>query len=303
MPLIRVNLQDTGLALHDSPAPALPALRRAAMRGDGPVIVMVHGFKFRPGDGLDCPHEHIFSFGGHPCRKAKSWPKGLGIGAEQDTLGVAYGWNAKGMIWTAYAQAAEAGAGLARTIRELRRAAPHRPVHAIAHSLGARVVLQALRHLEPGDVTRVISLNGAEFRGAAQEALGAPAGRTAELIAVTARENAGVDLLFERLVAPAQRGDRAMGWGLAEAPGRVMLRLDRAGVSAHLARLGFPLAPHRRLFCHWSPYLREGTMALYAALMRQPDRLPLEALRIAEPDGDRVAMPSLPLPMGSNAPS
>lgn len=264
---------------------------------------MVHGFKFRPGDGLDCPHEHIFSFGGHPCRKAKSWPRGLGIGAGGDTLGLAFGWNAKGMIWSAYRRAAEAGAALARGIREVRAAAPDRPVHAIAHSLGARVIFQALHHLQPGDLTRIITLNGAEFRASAEAALCSGAGRKAELIAVTARENAGVDLVFERLVAPARRGDRAMGWGIGAAPGRVMLRLDSAGMAEHLARLGFPLAPHRRLFCHWSPYLREGTMALYAGLMHRPQALPLEALRYTQADDGRAHLPALPLPMGSNAPS
>ena len=303
MPVLRVNQQATDLRLHRSPAAALPAIRRAAQSGDGPAIVMLHGFKFRPGTARDCPHEHIFSFNDNPCPKALSWPRALGLERRCNGLGLAFGWDAKGLIWNAYARAAGAGAALARAIREIRRAAPDREVHAIAHSLGARVVLQALHHLEPGDLGRIITLNGAEFRAAAEAALDSPAGRAAELIAVSARENAVADLIFERMVAPERRGDRAMGWGLEEAQGRMMLRLDRPGMTEHLARLGFPLAPVPRRFCHWSPYLRDGAMPFYAALMRQRAMLPLEALRPRDALPERAAQPALPLPMGSNAPS
>ena len=308
MPLIRVNQQDDGLALHRSPAPALAALRHAARQGGGaqnaPVIVMVHGFKFRPGDAADCPHTHIFAPEDAQCWKAVSWPRALGLSEERgdDALGIAFGWHSKGMIWNAYGAAARAGEDLARAIRAVRAAAPGRPVHAIAHSLGARVVLQALPHLAAGDLGRIIALNPAEFRSPAEAALATPAGRAAELIAVTGRENAVYDLMLERLVQPERRGDRALGWGLPEGPGRLMLRLDRPAVVAHLDRLGFPLAPRRRLMCHWSPYLREGAMTLYAALMRQAQRLPLEALAVPERQTVRPD-PAPGLPWGSGAPS
>ena len=49
----------------------------------------------------------------------------------------------------------------------LRRIAPHRPVRAIAHSLGARVVLSALPHLTAGDLDRAVLLSPAEFAGPA----------------------------------------------------------------------------------------------------------------------------------------
>jgi len=293
MPVIRVNQRDEGLELHRSPAPALAALRRAAQGGDGPVIVMVHGFKFRPGDSGHCPHEHIFAPRDVGCWKGRSWPRALRLSEDgiPDALGLAFGWDSKAMIWTAYERAAGAGRALAQAIRAIRAAAPGREVHAICHSLGARVVLQALPHLDAGDLGRIIALNPAEFRTEALAALDSPAGSAAELIAVTGRENAGYDLLLERLVPAARRGDRALGWGLppeAEAGGRrLLLRLDRPGVAAHLERLGFPLAPRRRIMCHWSPYLRDGAMALYAALLHEARRLPLEALR--PPEGVRPA--------------
>lgn len=304
MSVIRVNQREEELALHRSPAPALAALRHAARGGDGPVIVMVHGFKFRPGSAGACPHEHVFSLRDAACRKGLSWPRALGLAREEDgALGLAFGWDSKGMIWNAYSRAAQAGQALALAIRTLRAAAPHREVHAIAHSLGARVVLQALPHLAAGDLGRIVALNAAEFRSPAETALSTPAGRAAELIAVTGRENAGYDMMLERLVAPEARGDRALGWGLPPGPGRLMLRLDRPAVAAHLERLGFPLASRRRRMCHWSPYLRGGAMTLYAALMRQARSLPLEALHVPETAPRARGNATEPLPWGWKAPS
>lgn len=299
MPLIRVNDIEGELRLHESGGAPLPHLAEAARRGDGPVIVMVHGFKFRPYAGRDCPHSHIFGLEDGPCWKARSWPRALGFGAaaRDEGLALAFGWNSRGMIWDVYRRAEVTGAALARLIAVLRRAAPWRPVHAICHSLGVRVVLQALAHLAPGDIGRIIALNGAEFAGAAQSALACGAGQGAEIVAVTGRENASYELMLERFVAPARRGDRAMGRGLAEEGVRqVMLRLDRAAVRARLAALGFPLGDERRRICHWSPYLRDGAMDFYAALMRRPESLPLTALHVPAPPEQDPSRRWLPLP-------
>ena len=81
------------------------------------------------------------------------------------------------------------------------------------------------------------------------------------------------------------------------------LRLDRAGVVRHLDRLGFPLAPQRRVMCHWSPYLRGGAMTLYAALMRQARQYPLGALQAPEQAVSAKPGSTLPLPWGWKAPS
>ncbi|MEZ5714304.1 MAG: alpha/beta fold hydrolase [Paracoccaceae bacterium] len=297
MPLIRVNQQDDGLALHRSPAPARVALRHAAQGGRGPVIVMVHGFKFRPYAGPDCPHDHIFAMRDGACWKARSWPRGLGFGGGQrdEGLGLAFGWDSMGPIRQVYGRAARAGAVLADAIRAIRSAAPDRPVHAIAHSLGTRVVLQALPHLAPGDIGRIISLNGAEFAGTARAALERGAGPAAEFIAVSGRENAGYELLLERFVAPEQRGDRALGRARLHGPGRVHLRLDRAAQAERLIALGYPLAPERRLVCHWSSYLRGGALGFYAGLMRQADSLPLSLLQPVELPPERAGWTLLPM--------
>ncbi|KPP86675.1 MAG: hypothetical protein HLUCCO07_14175 [Rhodobacteraceae bacterium HLUCCO07] len=315
MPVIRVNSADAGLVLHRAEGSAEAALARAARDSTGPVIVMVHGFSFRPGYGAHCPHAHILAMEDGPSWKAKSWPRGLGFGSgtADEGLGLAFGWEARGTIWDAYRRAALAGRALARALRVIRAAAPGRTVHAIGHSLGARVVMRAMAQLEPGTVGRAILLNPAEFRSAAEAALARGAGRRADLIAVTGRENAGFDMMLERLVGPVQRrrlkpGDRVLGRVPLDGPRRVTLRLDQQDVVERLAALGHPLGETRPAVCHWSPYLRRGALPLYATLMRQADAIPLDALRVAAPEPPRGAAvtwrPSLALlPMGRNAPS
>ena len=139
-------------------------------------------------------------------------------------------------------------------------------------------MLRALRHLNPGDVGRIIALNPAEFHGAARRALRSDAGRSTELIVVTGRENAGYNLMLQKLVSPRRRGDRTLGLGVPEGAGRMVLRLDRPAVLDHLEGMGYPIAPQRRRVCHWSPYLREGAMEFYGALMHHAGTLPLAAL-------------------------
>nr|WP_272490795.1 alpha/beta hydrolase [Mesobacterium pallidum] len=240
---------------------------------------MVHGFKYRPGLAGRCPHEHILAARPRTHRRACSWPEALGFGAGQsdEGLALAFGWPAQGTIWGAYGRAAGAGAQLARLIRQVRRMAPRRPVHAIAHSLGVRVVLQSLPHLAPGDLGRLIGLNPAEYHGAAQEALETPAGRRAEMLTVWGPENLVYDLAFQASVRPAQRRDRALGLHPLQGSAHHLLRLDCPETATHLARLGHDITAPRRLACHWQPYLRPGLWPLYSALLREPERTPLSA--------------------------
>jgi len=255
--------------------------------GSGPVIVMVHGFKYAPGHASECPHRHIFSLTPErDCYKVVSWPRGLGFdGTRPDEgLAVGFGWNARGSLWRAYREAARAGAALAATIDALRAAAPGRPIHAIAHSFGARVVLSALARLEAGALDRVILLAGAEFGHHAARALATPAGRAAEIINVTTRENDLYDFLLECLVAPPARGDRSLGLGLPIGANVLTLQLDDPDTLDVLACAGFAIAPPAARVCHWSPYTRPGALDFYAALLRDPGRLSLARLRAALPE-------------------
>lgn len=308
MPLIHVNAGPGGPVLHDSQdtlASTLPDLAE----GHGPVILMVHGFKYAPGHARECPHRHIFSLAPErTCFKVCSWPAGLGFGtdAPDEGLGIGFGWQARGTIWRAYAEAAEAGTHLARLVAMLRRAAPDRPIHAVAHSLGARVVLSALHHLSTGAFGRIILLAGAEFGQRAAQALDTPAGRSAEVINITSRENDFYDFLLECLITPPTRGDRSLGLALPTGPNILNLQMDHPGTLTALEHAGFPIAAPLARICHWSPYTRPGVFPLYDSLLRRASDLPLAPLRrslpaASEPRWSRIlSLPDirLPLPLG-----
>jgi hypothetical protein len=274
MTLLRVNIGPEGAELHGRGRQAGSTLARAARASDGPIIVMVHGWSFEPGHSRHCPHRHIL---GTDVDVVQSWPEGLGFraGAQNAGLGVAIGWQARCSLREAYIRAGEAGRMLSSVISSLRLGSGGRPVHAIGHSLGARVILSALPYLAAGDVGRIVALAGAEWQDTALDCLDTPAGRAAELINVTWKANAAFDMVFARLL---RRNARPMGAGLGAASNRVDMHLDCPDLHGRLAALGYPLAPLERMFCHWSGYENRGALALHAALMRTPEALPLSLL-------------------------
>lgn len=287
MPFLQINSGPSGPRLHKTGGAVRSALARALAADDGPVIIMTHGYKFAPGHGDDCPHEHILSLSPRPhLRKRISWPRALGFGTDQpgEGIGIAFGWSGRGTIWQAYRRAAEASLCLASLIRDIRDLAPGRPVHLMAHSLGARVILSALPGLPQGSVGRVILLCGAEYRAHAVQCLNAGAGRTADVFNIISRENDLFDFLVERLISAPLAGDRCIGAGLPDQPRVVTLQIDHAGTLAALARAGFDIPMPTGWICHWSSYLRPGMFDLYHALLRQPGSLPLAQLRSALPD-------------------
>jgi len=297
MPIIHVNA-------GDRLPPMIP------LDEDGPVIVMVHGFKYAPGHPTECPHRQIFALDpARECFKVVSWPRGLGFDGQtpNEGLAIGFGWNARGSLWRAYEEAARAGAALAGLVATIRARAPRRPVHAIAHSFGARVVLSALAHLAPGALGRVILLAGAEFGHHAGAALATRAGRAAEIVNVTTRENDLFDALLEWLIPAPARGDRSLGLALGPGPNVLTLQLDDTGTLDVLRGAGFEIAPPAARICHWSPYTRAGALPFYGRLLREPDRLSLAQLRAALPDRatprwSRLAPDlRLPLPIGRRA--
>lgn len=298
MALVRIDAQTTapsGLAALGAALADLPA--------GAPVTVLIHGFGYTPGRPGRCPHRTLLSAEPAPGRRrAGSWPRALGQG--DGALAVAFGWQAGGTIWHAWAEAARAGRALARVLDRL--AADGRQADLVAHSLGARVALSALAQAPEGSVRRAILIAPAEFRAAAETALEAPAGRTAEVLNVISRENDLFDALVEWLIAPHRPGARTLGLGLAAPrPGWTDLAIDDAATLAALARLGHPVAPPDRRVCHWSGYLRPGLFPLYRAVLS--GALPLPVLRAALPDGaparwSRLAeLAALPLPFGRRA--
>ena len=276
MALVHVN------ADHDH-APEQVARMAHKLEPGAPIIVMIHGYRFSPSSPAHDPHRHILAM--EPdlrARRVLSWPRALGIdpGGPKE-LAVGFGWEARGSLRRAYGNAADSARSLARIVDRLADAA-NRPVSLIAHSLGARVALGCMPHVEAGSVGRTILLAGAEFRANAAAALATPAGQRAEIINVISRENDLFDFALEVLLSGGRR--QALGFGLAE-PQRnwVDVQIDDARTLAELDRLGFPMDPHALRMCHWSPYLRRGVFDFYRTALRQPWALPLGMLRLRLP--------------------
>jgi pimeloyl-ACP methyl ester carboxylesterase len=285
MPVLQIDSGPDGPRLNQSLQPLTPALRQA-LQGSGPIVIMIHGYKFDPRNRETCPHRHILSL--DPSRasfKAVSWPRGLGFDGQSKGEGVAiaFGWPARGTIWKAYERAAIAGRALAGLIETIGRLAPGRRVHLLAHSLGARVALTALPHVSAPLVDRMILMSGADYGQTARTALQCSAGQQAQIINVTSRENDLFDFLLERLVAPPERGDRTLAHGMPQAPNTLTLQLDHRETLGVLRGAGFDIAPPGGRVCHWSSYIRQGVFPLYRALLRQPEDWPLIQLRAALP--------------------
>ncbi|MFW2542026.1 hypothetical protein ACN2XU_05245 [Primorskyibacter sp. 2E107] len=278
MPLLRISASETGPALHGATAPLLPTLRHALAADPGPITIMIHGYKYLPGDPVYCPFIGILA--GKPRQpggRVLSWPRHLGLrGQRGEGLGICFGWAARGTIRQAWHAAESAGGDLAVLLNRLRALTPARPIHIVGHSLGVRVALSALRSSPPGTVRTLIALAAADFENHAEQALAA-AGPALRLLNVTSRENDLFDFLLERSVPAPGPKARMLGFGALRHPGLVTVQLDDVQTLAALRRLGFPVAPPLRRVCHWSPYLRPGVFPLYRALLH--DRLDWTQLR------------------------
>ena len=306
MTLLPITATTCGLTLAGTskgPEPAIAAAL-AALPPGSPVVIMVHGKGYDPAEpGLD-PHRLLFApRPGHGGSRHVSWPRRLGFALPAPRaprgLCLGFGWGATGSLWAATAAADRAAPMLARLIQMIRRADPDRAVDLIGHSLGARVILGSVPHLAAGALGRVILLAGADLTRHAAEALDTPAGRRAEILNITTRENDLFDALFERALAPFG-GAAALGRGLPRHPNWLDIQIDHPATAAALRALGLPLAAPRARICHWSVYLRPGTFRLYRALIHDRARLPLPLLRAAlpheaQPRWTRLLTPALHL--------
>lgn len=276
MPVVKVNA-------HHSPPRRLWQTAGTLPEG-APIVAMVHGYRYSPSEPTHDPHRHILSLDpDRNCRRAHSWPRALGFGTDRpdEGLALAFGWEARGSLGSAYRRAGEAGTALAGIVSRLAHQAG-RPVALIGHSLGARVALQALHDAEPGSVGRVILLTGAEFRDEAASALDAPAGREAEIINITSRENDLFDFALEQWLALGRR--QALGFGL-DAPARnwIDVQIDHGETLATLEAMGFPTERRPLRLSHWTPYLRRGLFDFYRTALCQPWALPLGMLHARLP--------------------
>jgi hypothetical protein len=258
---IRADATERGLVLDRGRL----ARKLDALPPGAPVVVMIHGWRYAPGFARDCPHGSILSLDPAPeDLRAVSWPRHLGLDGRQG-LGIALGWNAKCDPWRAHLRAHRTGADLARIARMV-RSLSGRSIQIIAHSMGARVALAALPLLDPGHIDRMILLAAAETRGRTLAALDTPSGQAVEVINVTTRENDLFDACFEWGIHLGLRTSIGQGLG-RDRSGWHDLWIDQPPTLAGLAALGHPMADPPRRICHWSPYLRPGTIALYRALI------------------------------------
>ena len=258
---IRADVTSSGLVMDKGRLTAM----LAQLPSGAPVVAMVHGWRYAPGISGDCPHGSILSLD-PPAgdRRAISWPRHLRLDGRQG-LAIALGWPARCDPWRAHARAATAGVALARIARIV-QASSGRPLHVIAHSMGARVALSGLSLATPGQFGRIILLAAAEARGSALAALASPAGRSAQIINVTTRENDLFDACFEWGLHLGLRTSIGQGLGRGHR-GWHDLWIDQPQTRSVLASLGHPLASPPGRICHWSPYLRPGTFPLYRALL------------------------------------
>ncbi len=301
MPVIRINAEGTRPVLHRGQPHWKSALERAD-GGTGPVVVMVHGYKYLPDDPRHCPHRHILALqpDEYPYR-SPSWPRQMGFatGHDDEGLAIAFGWQARGALWMAKRCAVGAGVALAAVLAHVHLRYPDRPIHMMAHSMGIELCMEALHHLPAGAVGRIIAMTGASYHARVTGALATPAGRAAELINVTSRENDVFEAMFEWLIAPPARGDRTIG-SKVDAPNAVTLQIDCDDTLDHLERIGQPLGGAARRICHWSAYTRPGILRFYNALLRRPGDYPLDLLRRGLPETSAprwsrlVALPDIP---------
>ena len=292
MPLLRVDAED-GRPVGADRSDAGPALVSALrdLPPDAPVMVMIHGYKYAPGVPGRCPHSSILALApsADRPRRCLSWPRAMGFTGTTASEGlcIAFGWRATGTIWQAVRAADRAAVALGALIGRAGDSG-NRPVHVLAHSLGARVALGALPAIRRGAVGRMVLLHAAEFRSRARAALDTPAGRTAEVVNVTTRENDLFDALLRGFVGPHRPFDPALSAGLGlRGPNWLDIRIDDPASREALGEMGFAIPRPEGRVCHWSAYMRAGMFDLHRALLRAPERMPLPLLAARLPDGAR----------------
>ncbi len=258
-----------------------------ATAGDGPIVIMIHGYKYAPSVKNHSPHRHILSLTpDESAPRSVSWPHHLGFGGNRadEGLSIAFGWEARGTIWSAYRKAKHAGVALARLIDQIGALAPNRQVDIVAHSLGARVFLSALHHVKTNTLGRAVLMAGAELRSVADAAMDTDAGRVVEVLNITTRENDLYEFYFERAICPVSPTEQSLGHGLKRRRMNWLdLQLDCPETLAGLRRLGFPIALPAGRICHWSTYLRAGMFPLYRAFLRDRETLSLGTLSATRP--------------------
>lgn len=266
MPVIRVNAGANNRALDCHATGGAQSQRLA--QGQGPIVIMTHGYSFLPDDARHCPHQHILASKTQSSDpRAISWPEAMGLtGTHANGTAIAFGWAARGSVWQAWHAAQTAGQEMAGLVRQIRAKFPARPIYLMGHSMGARVICSALPHLKAGDVAGCILLAGATYRGHLADSLNTPAGKTAWIVNVCSVQNRPFDLMLEAAIGAYGDMGQSIGRG-ARHPKAIDIQIDDPKTHDAFARLGIPVARPKRGFCHWSVYSIPGIFALYRRLI------------------------------------
>jgi hypothetical protein len=251
-----------------------------------PPVVMVHGFRYHPGaPDSDNPHRTTFRhwradiLAGRPTIGLGWWScPGDGFSPLRHIGSVASAW-AHGQYNTyryAWDLAAQAGAALGEVLGVAG------PCDMLAHSLGSRVALAALRARMDAPVRRVVLLNGAELsRTALETAVARPDVDFVNFVVAT--DN--VLRLFGGLFAPGNLYARTVGQaGLGEAaPANWRdIQLDSPRFRAWAAGHGWPDVrgdDPRGVLDHWYTHKHPGNWPLIRAAL--DGRLPVDLERLA----------------------
>jgi len=296
--------------LPDGAARALEAAPRGAC-----ATVLIHGYRFRPGDPRRDPFAQLYG-GPAPdgAARCSDWTAALGAEGAEPVIG--FGWDARAghlSSWLSegrngfaqvYDRAKDAGEALQALLEAMRARRPDVTIDLFAHSLGARVALSAAR--APG-LGRLILMGAAEDAERAAAAL-PPLGRGPQVFHMAARHNDLFDAMFEAAAPRIEgRAPRALGRaGLGRARRDwIDLQLDAPELIAWLARRGVRLEPRTPPICHWSFYARAGAMVLYRRILRERTAWSIPALRTAgAPEGlsPRWSRLALRLPLQAPAP-
>ncbi len=259
------------------------------------VTILIHGYQYHPDTKSDDPHRLLFAFKpAVSCWKIRSWSNGLGFTRRADANGLCIGfaWPATGSIAKSYlttgkspfhgiyVKATDFGRQLAELLDMILTLDPERKVDLVAHSLGARVALSSLPHLDRHP-ERIILLGGAEFDSEARRFLGGkPEDRTAHVYSFTARSNDIYDAAFGMFAPRSAPTAMPIGsGGVVDHPNWLNIQIDRAQVSDWINAQGIPLRPVHRHFCHWSFYTRHGAFGIYRAILDRKPGWDLEDLR------------------------
>jgi hypothetical protein len=286
--MLALTVDDNGelFRADDRGLPARTVKGPPQLSGEKPVIILVNGFNFDPTeDGKDNPHQTLF---------AQKWRPMLEMipeVARGDWDVVSFGWYSAELELPSWIRAwvygrrnpyrwgwdlaLRAAGTLAHVIgwdEGLERTTRPRPTLAevtlIAHSLGSRVVLAALRQLQPLRVRRVLLLNGAEY---SQTARVTAAYTHAQVLNIVVQSDE-VLKTFGRTFAPERFIDNVVGRDgiIGPPPHWADVQLDSPAVQAKAAAAGWPDLQGNRSGArlnHWHSYEHAPNWALYNSFL------------------------------------